>query len=79
MTIDEPIQAIGTHLELVSHMHQDLESKHESLAKTHEDFERKMTGYSADVKDAIARLANIAAARDETLDNHERRIEDLEQ
>ena len=37
-----------------------------------------MTQYSADVKDAIARLANIAAADDETLDDRQKRIEDLE-
>jgi hypothetical protein len=37
-----------------------------------------MTGYAADVKDAIKRLANIAEAHDSTLDDHESRIKDLE-
>lgn len=37
-----------------------------------------MTGYAADVKDAIKRLANIAEAHDGTLDDHETRIKDLE-
>ncbi len=27
----------------------------------HQDFEKRMIQYSADVKDAIARLANVAA------------------
>ena len=85
LTIDERIQAIAMHLEILSHMHQaseknheDLAKKHEDLANVHADFVKKMTQYSADVKDAIARLANIAAVHDETLDNHDKRIEDLE-
>jgi hypothetical protein len=70
LTIDERIEAIGTHLELLSHMHQDLEKKHQ-------DFAAKLTAYSADVKDAIARLANIAAAHEETLEDHENRLDKL--
>jgi hypothetical protein len=34
--------------------------------------------YSADVRDAIARLANITAAHDQRLDDQEKRIEKLE-
>jgi hypothetical protein len=49
-----------------------------TLLRVHEDFEKKMTSYAADVKDAIRRLANIAAAHDSTLDDHENRIKDLE-
>jgi hypothetical protein len=37
-----------------------------------------MTAYAADVKDAIARLTNIAAAHDERLDDHEGRVSSLE-
>ena len=48
------------------------------MLRVHEDFEKRMTGYAADVKDAIKRLANIAAAHDDTLDDHETRIKDLE-
>jgi hypothetical protein len=64
LTIDERLEAIALHLELLTHLH--------------EDFEKKMTGYSADVKDAITRLANIAAAHDETLEGHEKRLRNLE-
>jgi chaperonin cofactor prefoldin len=64
MTLDERIEALTTHLEV--------------LAGMHEDFEKRMTGYSQDVKDAIHRLANVAGARDERLDDHEQRIERLE-
>jgi uncharacterized protein (UPF0210 family) len=64
MTIDERLEALTMHLEVVTHLHEDLE-------KRHEDFERRMTEYAADVKDAISRLSNIAAI-------HEDRIERLE-
>ena len=57
MTIDERLEALTMHLEVVTSMHQD--------------FEKKMTEYAAEVKDAIGRLANIAAF-------HEERIERLE-
>jgi hypothetical protein len=48
------------------------------LTYTHEDFKSNMIAYAADVKDAIKRLANIAAAQDGTLDDHETSITDLE-
>jgi hypothetical protein len=64
MTIDERLEALTMHLEVVARMH--------------EDFEKRMTSYAADVKDAIGRLANIAASHDETLEDHERRIKGLE-
>ena len=50
MTIDERLEAIAMRLEVLTHMH--------------EDFEKKMTSYAADVKDAIKRLATIAEAHD---------------
>ena len=71
MSIDERLQAIAMHLELLSHMHQDLE-------KRHDDFIRQMTAYAADVRDAVTRLSNIAEAHSIRLDDHERRIDDLE-
>lgn len=46
MTIDERLKALTMRLEVVT--------------RVHEDFEKKMTGYAADVKGAIKRLANIA-------------------
>ena len=75
MTIDERLEAIAMHLEVLTRMHEDYEKKAD---KRHEEFVRQMTSYSADVKDAIARLANIAGAHDERLDDHERRIGGLE-
>lgn len=75
MTIDERLEALAMHLELVTHMHEDYEKKAD---KRHEEFVRQMTAYSADVKDAIGRLANIAAAHDDQLEDHEHRIGDLE-
>ena len=78
MSIDERLQAIAMHLELLSHMHEDLERKHEELRKNHDDFIRQMTAYAADVRDAVMRLTNIAEAHSIRLDDHERRIDDLE-
>jgi len=63
------------HLEVLTRVHEDFEKKSD---KRHEEFVRQMTSYSADVKDAIARLANIAGAHDDRLDDHEHRISDLE-
>jgi len=63
MTIDERIQALAMHLEVLTGMHQD--------------FEKRMTQHSADVKEAIGRLANIAAAHNAVIDGHEKRIENL--
>ena len=64
MTTDERIQALSMHLEVLTGLHQD--------------FEKRMTDYAADVKDAIKRLTNIAAVHDSTLDDHEHPIENLE-
>jgi hypothetical protein len=64
MTIDERINALAMHLEV--------------LAGMHEDFEKRMVSYAADVKDAVQRLTNIAESHTETLEDHERRISDLE-
>ena len=47
MTIDERLEALTMHVEVLTHMHQD--------------FEKKMTEYSNDVKNAISRLTNITA------------------
>ena len=53
MTIDQRLEALTMHLEVVAHLH--------------EDFEKKMTEYAADVKDAINRLTNIAASHEERI------------
>ena len=64
MTIDERLEALAIHVEV--------------LARVHEDFEKRMTAYASDVKDAITRLANIAEAHSQQLDEHESRIDNLE-
>ena len=71
MTIDERIQALAMHLEILTGMPQDFEKRVEAHMQ-------RMTQYSADVKDAIARLANIAAAHDQAIHDHDQRIEKLE-
>jgi hypothetical protein len=62
-------------VEVLTRVHKDFQKKSD---KRHEEFVPQMTSYSADVNDAIARLANIAGAHDERLDDHEHRISDLE-
>ena len=82
MTIDERIQALTMHLELESQMREDLRREHEAqleeLRKNHADFVSRMTAYAADVRDVIRRLGVIAEAHSIQLDDHERRIDDLE-
>jgi hypothetical protein len=77
MTIDERLEALTMHLEVLTHMH--------------EDFEKRMTAYTAEVtrsttdlaksnselKDVMTRLANIVIAHDETLEDHETRLKEL--
>jgi len=64
MSLDERMEALAMHLE--------------ALTRVHEDFERRMTAYAADVRDAVQRLTNIAAAHDQRLDEHDERIDRLE-
>jgi AraC-like DNA-binding protein len=68
MTPDERIEALTMHLEVVTHLH--------------EDFEKKMTEYAADVnksikelKDVMTRMANIVISHDERIE----RLEDSQQ
>jgi hypothetical protein len=71
MTIDERLEAIAMHLEVLSGMHADLE-------KRHDEFVKQMTAYAADVKDVVRRLGVIAEAHSIQLDDHERRLDDLD-
>jgi vacuolar-type H+-ATPase subunit D/Vma8 len=75
MTIDERLQALAMHLEVLSGMHEDLNKKHEQLAQEHRDFVKQMTTYAADVRDVIRRV--IAEARSIQLDDHDRRLDGL--
>jgi hypothetical protein len=47
MTIDERLETLAMHMEV--------------LSQVHADFEKRMTGFAAEVKNAITRLTNIAA------------------
>lgn len=85
MTIDQRIEALTQSVELLASFHRDSEKRMEDYAKQmkelsaeHRDFARLMTQYSADVKDTFRRLGNIAAAHEERLDGHERRLDNLE-
>jgi hypothetical protein len=74
----EKHEALTQTLELMLQEHRDWLQEHRDLLQEHRDFVSRMTRYSADVRDAIARLANIAAAHDQRLDDQEKRIEKLD-
>jgi hypothetical protein len=78
-------EALTQTVELMVQEHREFQRRMEALTQMvelmveeHRKFKQRMTQYSAGVKDAIARLANIAAAHDDTIDDHERGIENLE-
>jgi hypothetical protein len=73
----EKHEALTQTLELMLQEHRDWLQEHRDLLQEHRDFVSRMTQYSADVRDAIARLANIAP-HDQRLDDQEKRIEKLE-
>ena len=85
MNIDERLdrlterhEALTQSVELTHRDIQALTTDFREFVSKHEDFEKRMIQYSADVKDAINRLANIAAVHEERLDDHQQRIEKLE-
>ena len=74
MTIDERLErheALTQTVDLLHHQFREFVQKHAT-------FESCKVQYSADVKDAIARLPNTAAAHNDKLDDHHKRIEKLE-
>jgi ABC-type transporter Mla subunit MlaD len=92
MTIDERIEAIASNLDTLTKLHLDNDREYReiigSLAATVGRMDtavgrmdtavEKLTAFAADVKDALRRLANIAGAHQDRLDDHERRLDDLE-
>ncbi len=85
MTIDERIEAIASNLDTLTKLHLDNDREYRgmlgSLAATVGRLDtavEKLTDFAADVKDALRRLTNIAGAHQERLDDHERRLDDLE-
>ena len=65
MTIDERIEALTMQLE--------------ALTRVHEDFEKTVKSAIAEIRDVSRRLGNIAAADSIMLDDHEQRIQKLEE
>jgi hypothetical protein len=65
MTIDERIEALTMHLE--------------ALTRVHQDFEKTAKSAIAEIRDVSRRLGNIAAAHSIMLDDHEQRIQKLEE
>jgi hypothetical protein len=70
VTIDERLEQLTARHEALIQTVDLMLQEHRDLVRKHTDFVSRMTQYSADVKDAIARLANIAAAHDDAIDDH---------
>jgi len=79
VNIDERIQTIAESLELVASLQHDHEKRHaqdfEEVMSLHRDNEKRL----AQVMDTMNRLGRIIEIHDQRLDEHEGRIEDLEQ
>jgi vacuolar-type H+-ATPase subunit D/Vma8 len=78
MTIDERLEALAMHLEVLTGMHEDLKKRRDELAEEHRELIKQMKSFGMDVKDVIRRLGVIAEAHSIQLDDHDRRLDDLE-
>lgn len=85
MTVEERFEAIESHLQSASERIDVLTKLHLEYAERQEETERRhsqqierLTRIAADMKDITQRLANIAVAHEDRLDDHEKRIDDLE-
>jgi hypothetical protein len=77
MTLDERLEASTHSVELLASKHGDSQKRSEEAQKRSEDFQGQLTAITAQIRDSMARLANIAVAHDERLDDHQQRIENL--
>ena len=64
MTTDERIEALAMHLEV--------------LTSVHQDFEKRMVQYAADVKDTMDRMGRIIEIHEALHDDHGARLDKLE-
>ena len=71
MNIDERLQAITMHLELLNGMHEDLAKRHEELAKRHEEFAKQMA-------DCVVALTALSSRLTQIVEDHEKRLNGLE-
>jgi hypothetical protein len=71
MSIDERLEALTQSVELLAQMHRDFEA---NAAKRDAETAERM----ATMMQAITRLAHIAAVHDTELDDHGKRLNDLE-
>jgi hypothetical protein len=78
MTIDERIEAIASNLDNLTKLHLDNDREYREILGRLDIAVEKLTDFAADVKDSLRRLANIAGAHQDRLDDHERRLDDLE-
>ena len=85
MTIDERIEALTQSLELLASMHRDEEQRGDErftqlteMAKLHDERFAQVTHNFEIVLDSIKRLERIALAHEDRIDDHQDRIEGLE-
>jgi hypothetical protein len=90
--IERNLQSASERVDMLNQLHRDADREHSERAAEQEKrtaehekniaelrgFTRQMTVYAADVKDSIRRLTNIAEAHGIQLDEHDKRLDDLE-
>jgi hypothetical protein len=79
MTINERIEALAMHLEVLTGVHEDSEN---TVAANRAEVRGAVTdirGAVPDIRDVTRRMGNIAAAHGIMLDDPERRIQKLEE
>ena len=78
MNIDERLEKLAERHEALAQSVELMIREHRDFQHETKEFQQRMTQYSADVKDAFARLANIAAVHNECPDDHQERLDKLE-
>jgi len=71
MTIDERIEALTHSVELLASFHRDMEQRTE-------EHMAGIRAHTAVLTDTMNRLANIVIHHDEQIEDHDRRLKDLE-
>jgi hypothetical protein len=65
MTIDERLEALATHLEVLTHVHEDFEKKmdrrFEAVVRLHEDLEKKTETLTRTHEDFVRKMTSYAA------------------
>jgi hypothetical protein len=78
MTIDERLEALARSLELWQHMQMDASKEHNERFRSLEKLFRGNEERVAQLMDTMNRLGRILEIHDQQIDDHGRRLDDLE-